>query len=358
MADIALKERVRVAILAGDIYHSRSPNPAEEDVFAEFVSRLSSADIHVFAIEGNHERPAMPDRASPLTHIDTLKIPRFHLMAEPRVETLDVSGEELAVAAIPWPLRRELVEAGFAEEGRPPEPAAWDAYIASIVENLADAVPPNSTALLAAHLWTANAIEGSHLSPRGEPICRAETLARPPFSYVALGHVHGHRSVWSSPPAVYSGSIDRTDFSEAGVPKGAVIAEIDRHSAAWRFVSTPARRFLSIEMDLSGFPQPAESAAEKARSHDLDGAILRIVATQSKGDPPLDGRRLRPKLPELFSLRVVRRVEDEERAPFSVRAFTPLGALEEYILRDKSLKPYKDRLMKLARSMAEEIEGS
>ncbi len=357
LADTALKERVRAVILAGDIYHSRTPTPAEEDVFAEFIARLSGANIEIFAITGNHERPSNPGRASPLTHIDTLRIPNFHLINEPSVATVIIDGEPFAVAAIPWPLRREIVAAGFAQEGETPSPVAWDAYIASLVRRLAAEVPPDAIAILTAHLWTVDVVTDSPFDPRGEPICRAETLARSPFSYIALGHIHKHRLSWPSPPVVYSGSIDRTDFSEARIAKGAVVVEIDRQTASWRFVETPARRFVDIEMNLEGFPQPAESAAIMARNYDLEGAILRITATQAKGDTPLDGRRLRPKLPEVFFLRIVRKIESGEREPFSARAFTPMDALEEYISRDKSLAPFKDRLMKLARSLSEEVRG-
>ncbi len=355
IAEVALEEGVSAAVLAGDIYHGRAPSPAEEDIFAEFVARLTVSNIHVFALAGNHERPAIPGRASPLTHIETLGIERFHLLSEPGITTVTINGETLSVAAVPWPHRHEAAKAGF--DIKASSVNIWDAYISELVADLAARIPEGSTAILAAHLWTANVSGLVEKNIRQEPICQAQTIAREPFRYIALGHIHAHQQVWPEPPAVYSGSIDRTDFSEANTPKGAVIVEIGEEKTSWRFFETPARRFIRIEMDISNAAEPAETAAIKAKSHNIEDAIVQIVATQKKGDPPLDGRRLRPKLPEPFFLRVIRRELGDDSLPPTLKAYDPLGALAEYIDSSPNLQPEKDKLIALARQLAEEVRG-
>jgi len=353
LAELAIAEHADAVVIAGDIYHSKSPTPAEEDVFAEFIASLSASDIHIFAIAGNHERPTARGRASPLTHIDTLGLRHFHLMTDPGLKTIELPAGKLCVIGIPWPLRRELAEVGL--EGEVSDPATWDEYISRRLDSLVPQIPTNSTAILTSHLWTSEVAGRQPYSVRGEPVARASTLAREPFRYIALGHIHKNTVAWNSPPIIYSGGIDRGDFTEADHKKGVVLVEFDGAATAWRFIETPARQFISIEMDLSGFPQPVESVSERASSYTIAGAVVRIEVTQAKGDPPLEARSLRPKLDNPFFLQVVRKVGSKDGMPFSERVFTPLGALEEFIMRDPELAPFKDKLLELAAKLAEEV---
>lgn len=356
LVEISREEQIDAAVVVGDIYHGRSPNAAEEDVFAEFISGLSETGAHIFAVEGNHERAAIPGKASPLTHIATLRFPKFHHIAEPDVTTVETKHGKLSVAGMPWPLRRELIEGGYLAKGESPTPEIWDAFIGKVADGLAEGIPGDAKAVFAGHLWVSNVAGFAAKKMRGEPICRPETIAKPPFDYIALGHVHRHQCLWDDPPAVYSGSIDRTDFSEAAIPKGAVIVELG-DTTRWRFLQTPARRFIDIEMNLSGMSDPIEAAAVKLSNRELEGAIVRLTVTQIKGDRAFDARHLRPKFPELYYLRVARIELSEERTDFAIRTYSPLEALGEYIDRSEKLRPHKEELMELAKSLAEEISG-
>ncbi|MCK5832493.1 exonuclease SbcCD subunit D [bacterium] len=355
LSNKAIEEKAHAVVIAGDIYHTKSPTPSEEDVFAEFIAQLSENGIHIFAIAGNHERPTSPGRASPLTHIDTLKIPFFHLFTSAGVKSIDIGDETISVVGIPWPLRSEMEAAGFPIKDLSANSLVWDKYISDLLNRLVAEIPENSIPILTAHLWTANIAGCGRYNIRGEPVCRAETLVRVPFRYIALGHVHSHNIVWNSPLALYSGSIDRTDFTESKEKKGAILVEIDGDLTSWTFIETPARPFISIEMDLSGFPKPTESVLERVRSLDLEGAILRILITQQKGDPPIDGRNIRPKLTKPFHIQVLRKVVSEDDKSLLFKAFTPFSALEEYMKRTPEYLPYKDKLMELARLIAEEV---
>jgi exonuclease SbcD len=354
LVEIARDEQIDAAVVVGDIYHGRSPNAAEEDVFAEFISGLAETGAHIFVIEGNHERATIPGKASPLTHIATLRFPNFHHISEPKVITVETKHGKLTVAGMPWPLRRELIEDGFLAKGESPIPEIWDAFIGKISDRLAERIPSDSKAIFAGHLWVSNVMGIAAKKMRGEPICRPETVARPPFDYVALGHIHKHQALWDDPPVVYSGSIERTDFSEADIPKGAVITELGE-TTRWKFIRTPARRFIDLEMNLSGMSDPIEAAAVKLANRELEGAIVRLSVTQVKGDRTFDARHLRPKFPELYYLRVSRIELSEERTEFAIRTYSPLEALSEYIDRSETLKPDKEELMELAKSLAEEI---
>ncbi len=353
---IAVVEEVDAVIIAGDIYHGRSPNAAEEDVFAEFISGLAETGAHIFVVEGNHERPVVPGKPSPLTHLATLRIDRFHHIDGPAVVNVATKNGELAVAGMPWPLRRELVDGGYIAKNVSPTPEIWDAFIGERIDELIEDIPTGAKSVFTGHLWTSNVMGISAKQTRGEPVCLPQTLARKPFDYIALGHIHRHQQVWDDPPAIYSGSIERTDFTEANIAKGAVVAELGDETS-WRFIQTPARKFVDVEMNLSGMSDPIDAAVTKLANKELDGAIVRLTVTQMKGDRSFDARHIRPKFPEVFYMRVSRIEMSEERKIAGLHKYSPLEALGEFIDQSEKLRPHKAELIERAKAIAEEIRG-
>ena len=152
LVGVAKKERVRAVIIAGDIYHFKTPSPAEEDIFAGFVSSLTSAGIHVVALAGNHERPSLPGRVSPLTHIETLGVERFHLVSEPELLTIDIEKETLAIACIPWPHQSELFSERIIDKGKHVSPEAWDKLVDLWIERMKNEIPKSHIPIIAAHI--------------------------------------------------------------------------------------------------------------------------------------------------------------------------------------------------------------
>jgi exonuclease SbcD len=357
IAEVALKEKVHAAILAGDIYHKKNPSAIEEEVFARFVAKLLRAGIYVFAVAGNHERPANPEIPSPLTHIRTLEVGRFHLFSEPDVITIEIGGEKLSVAGIPWLLRRDLLEEGLAKSGDSISGRVWNALAEKTVEKLLPKIPKDSLAILTAHIWTANArvIESN---PYGEPMCAAQTIAREPFKYIALGHIHAHQAVWHDPPAVYPGAIDRNGFDEATSPKGAVIVTLDKNETKWEFFETPARKFTKIQMDLTGFENPTDAAIAKARGHNIADAIVEIAVKQGTDDIPIETFKIRSELSEAYFVRVSAIRPEKESGKIEFVSPDPLKALAEFIDREKSYSKDKEKLLELANRLADETKRS
>lgn len=352
LVDLAFREQVDAVLLVGDIYDSKAPSPAEEDVFAGFVSAITREGIHILAIAGNHERPTLRGRISPLTHIETLGVENFHLVSEPETRVLDIGKERLAVVCVPWPHQSELFQEGIVEKGRV-SPSAWDSLVNRWVERELEKIPEKSIPIIAGHI----SISGLPQF-RGEPICMAQTIARKPFIYSALGHLHKHRIVWHDPPAVYSGGIDRMDFSEMNDPKGAVIVSLKKDSAEWRFIETPARRFIRLEFDLRGMPDPLESAKVKASAFDTGGAIIEIIVLQNADDPPMNVQDLREHLRDTYFLRIARTTESTgTQSKIVVRSHDPLIAFEEYIEETPSLHKDREKLLELARKYIEEARS-
>ena len=84
-------------------------------------------------------------------------------------------------------------------------------------------------------------------------VLQLSSVALPAFDYVALGHIHKHQALGLTPPAVYSGSLQRVDFSEENDTKGFCVVELDPdkpqgHRASWEFVPRDSRPFVTIQV--------------------------------------------------------------------------------------------------------------
>ncbi len=57
--DVALEEKVDLVLFAGDAYKNSFPNPTHQREFARQIYRLSSAQIPVVLVNGNHDNPGI-----------------------------------------------------------------------------------------------------------------------------------------------------------------------------------------------------------------------------------------------------------------------------------------------------------
>lgn len=102
------------------------------------------------------------------------------------------------------------------------------------------------------------------------------------FSYVALGHVHRFQKIeFGTHPIYYSGSSERTDWSEEGEAKYAVEVEVNEGGADVSPIELPVRNLKTlVDADCEGFSgtrilELILKAAEAEKSS-LNGTIVRI----------------------------------------------------------------------------------
>src|SRR5690348_6436856 len=62
--DGAIEAGVHLAVFAGDIYKTRDPTPTHQREFARRIHRLTSHDIKVVLVVGNHDIPMSAGRAT------------------------------------------------------------------------------------------------------------------------------------------------------------------------------------------------------------------------------------------------------------------------------------------------------
>jgi exonuclease SbcD len=97
------------------------------------------------------------------------------------------------------------------------------------------------------------------------------------YDAIVAGHFHKHQVLSRDPLIAYAGAPYRTDFGEQHQEKGYLIVDLEAgEHAAFDFVPTPARRFVTWDLDLPTGQQP--------RTEDLEGAVVRLINVDAESD--------------------------------------------------------------------------
>ena len=290
----AIKEEVDLVVFAGDAYRACDPTPTHQREFASLIRMLSSRDIPVVMVTGNHDSPVAYGKASSVDIFGTLGIKGVHIASESRIINIATKSGPIQIACLPWLHRSRLLAKGpYHDLSQEEIVKQLQDMGAQIIEELADRVRehPDIPAVLVGHLSAANAtLSGSEQTAiiGRDPVFLTGTLANPAFDYVALGHIHKFQDLNADarPPVVYSGSIDRIDFGEERETKGVVIATIkdrdaDAHlpkrETSYKFVRTPARPFCTVAVKIAPDQDPTTAILDAIGEHTSTDAIVRVI---------------------------------------------------------------------------------
>ncbi|MFQ5481562.1 MAG: exonuclease SbcCD subunit D [Nitrospinaceae bacterium] len=226
IVDLALREQVDAVLVAGDIFDSADHSLRAQFKFRDGLNRLAAAGIPAFIACGNHD---------PLdSWTRSLNLPAgVTLFPGDRVETAAVKrdGQTLArVHGISFP-RRE------------------------VRDNLTPHFQRRSVPAGGASGFEVGVL---HANVGGDPDhdsyapCTVEDLAGLGFDYWALGHVHAHRVLRPSRPAVvYCGNSQGRHFRETGARGCCLVTLREGADPEIRFMVTDAARFFEAAVDLS-----------------------------------------------------------------------------------------------------------
>lgn len=253
-------------LLTGDAFRNGWPTPEAAELLGEGMRMLSKAGVPVIAIPGNHENISRPrGYRHALERFEALA--GVEIVSDARVVTLR---NGLAVATMPWPSPRWLLEPGDTDgkersEVRELVEAAAKAELA----RLASSLPKDVPALLVGHLAVAEAtpLRGSELTlgsvPANEPMIGLSDLEQGPWASVVLGHVHRRQAL--SDRVHYVGSSDAHDYGDEGQDKAASVISINSAmQATVEALPLPARRLFSLTWDGADVAIP-------------EGALVRIT---------------------------------------------------------------------------------
>lgn len=365
MVDFALHGDVDLVLFCGDAYDSQRPEPTEQREFARRVAKLTSHNIPVFLLVGNHDLPQAWGRATAVEVFDALTPESVTVAPKPGVYTLSLKGGRLQVLALPWARRHVLLAGEGRGLGIEDLDSLFQAKLTGIIQGLASELDKASPALLAAHfsLDTAKPSSERTMLLGREPVLLQSNIALPAFSYVALGHIHRHQVLGSGPPVVYSGSLERIDFNEEGQEKGFCVVDIKKHSEAeFTFHPVQARPLFTLRVE-AGEENPTAAVLQAIAQHQgqIKDAIVRLEVGLSQPGK-LEVREVLSALRQAYhvvppALNIKR--EPRTRLPLGqgVESLTPMEALNAYLEDRKTSATRKEKLLKYAQELLERKES-
>lgn len=358
VVDYALKSEVDAVLFCGDAYKGRNPLPTYERELAYRVKKLADAGIPVILVGGNHDLPEHPQKASSLDIFSALKVPNVYVFRRPGVIRLETRRGSLQIAAMPYPPRafiRTLKE----EKG-------WEEFkIEEELQKLAQEIDPKIPSVLAGHFSVIGARYGSEKAiilgddfevPRS-------VLLSGPWDYVALGHIHCFQDLnpGNQPPVIYSGSLERIDFSEEHESKGFVKVHLRKGETTWEFIPVKARPFLTIEADVRGEKEAEKILMNKLQAYKekVNGAVVRVKVKMKEGQR-LNEEKVRELLSNCYYfVGVEKEIERRSRFTAGPEALDPSdwrGLLKEYFKAKKFSEEEIELLLKYAEKLIREVE--
>ena len=217
---IATEQEVDGVIIAGDIYDKTVPSAEAVDVFDDFITELSSKEILLFIISGNHDSPERLDFGSRIMGKHKVHI-AGQFDGEIKAVTMDDDDGKIHIHLMPY-LKPALVNRKLSIES-----ASFDECVRAALAKTA--VNFEERNILVAHQFVTaggNAPERSDSESKSlGGMDNVDVSAFAGFDYVALGHIHGPQQMGRE-TVRYSGSPLKYSFSECRHKKSVTIIEL------------------------------------------------------------------------------------------------------------------------------------
>ena len=321
----AVEEKIDLVLLAGDAYKGRDPSQTHQREFAKRLSRLSNEGIPTFILVGNHDLPNAVSRATAVEIFRTLQVPRLYIGDSLQNYLVPTANGPIQILAVPWPRRggllsREESRGLTIEEIR----QELENRITLAIQDRISQLDPGIPAILTGHLTVNGATVGTERSMMlgQDHVLLASTLHQPQLEYVALGHIHKHQILRDDPPMiVYSGSLQRVDFTEEPDQKGFCLIDLDQEAPQgqrltnFEFRKVDARKFLTIDVEIkAGDPDPTDTVINEIKTKDIDDAVVRIrISIPSELETHLRESEIRLSLETAHYIAAINKESEDNR---------------------------------------------
>ena len=366
VVEYALAHDVDLVLLAGDAYKGRDPSQTQQRELAQRLARLSAAGIPTFLLVGNHDLPNAAHRATAVEIFPTLQVPNIYVGDSLQNYTIPTKSGPLQVLALPWPRRSGMLtrdeSRGLSIEEVRKE---VERRLTEAVGHRAQELDPDLPAILAGHVTINGATVGTERSMMlgQDHVLLASAVHLPQLEYVALGHIHKHQILREHPLVVYSGSLQRVDFSEESEEKGFCIVDLDpaapqgQRLTDFQFQKVQARPFVTIDVKIPpGELDPTDTVLRAIARKDVADAVVRVrVSLPSEMESHLREPDLREALkPAHYIAAISREVEGARRTRLGAEAaedLQPLQALRLYLESRNTDPQRQEKLLRYAEEL-------
>ena len=370
VVEFALTEGVDLVLLAGDAYKGRDPTQTHQREFAKRLNRLSRAGIPTFLLVGNHDLPAASSRATAVDIFPTLEVANVYVGNS--LKNYDVSTPlgPIQVLAVPWPRRSAILSREDSRDMSIEQVRqALEERLTEGIDIEAKKLNPDIPAIITAHVTVNGATVGSERSMMlgQDHVLLVSALARQQVEYVALGHIHKHQILRPDPPmVVYSGSLQRVDFSEEGDEKGFCVVDLDQTAPQgqrmtnFEFHKLDARIFVTV--DVSVEPQdvdPTTTVVRAINRKEIADAVVRVrISLAAESDAHLRETEIRKALePAHFIASISREIVGSRRtriSPTEGEDLQPMQALGLYLDSRNIEGERREKILRKAEELIEQ----
>jgi exonuclease SbcD len=375
VVEYALTWNVDLVLLAGDAYKGRDPSQTHQREFAKRLHCLSEAGIPAFLLVGNHDLPNAASRATAVEIFPTLQVPNIYIGDSLQTYQIETRTGPLQILAVPWPRRggilsREDSRGLSIEEVRQEIEDRMTAAIGDRASHLDPSIP----AILAGHVTINGANVGTERSMMlgQDHVLLVSAVHQPQLEYVALGHIHQHQVLRQDPPmVVYSGSLQRVDFSEEGDEKGFCVIDLDpaapqgQRLVDFQFHRVKARPFMTIDVRVPpGESDPTDVVLQAIARKDITDAVVRVrIALPSELESQLREPDIRQSLAAAHYIAAIsREVEGRRRTRLGAdvtEGLQPIQAVRLYLESRGVEPPRREKILKYAEELiSQEEEGT
>ena len=360
--DRAIAQPVDMVIFGGDAFPDATPPPYVQQAFAGQFRRLVDAQIPTVLLVGNHDQHSQGQGGASLCIYRTLGVPGFVVGDTLTTHHIQTANGPVQVITLPWLTRSSLMTRKETQGLSITEVnQLLTERLQVVLEAEVRRLNPDVPTILLAHLMADNAMLGAErfLAVGKGFTLPMSLLTRPCFDYVALGHVHRHQNLnqTNDPPIIYPGSIERVDFSEEKEDKGYVMVEIEGGKVEWNFCPLPARKFCTIEVDISSSKEPQATIIKAIAKQEIEDAVVRLIyKIRSEQLDSIDASELHEALslahtytihPELVSQLARPRVPELTAS----NSIDPMDALKTYLNNREDLQDIADLMIDAAQKL-------
>ena len=369
VVEFALNEGVDLVLLAGDAYKGRDPTQTHQLEFAKRLNRLSQSGIPMFLLVGNHDLPAASSRATAMDIFPTLEVANIHVGNSLKTYDVPTPSGPLQVLAVPWP-RRSAILSREDSRGMSIEQVrqTLEERLTDGIEVAASQLDPTIPAILTGHVTVNGATVGTERSMMlgQDHVLLVSALDRPQVEYIALGHIHKHQILRPDPPmVVYSGSLQRVDFSEEGDEKGFCVIDLDpaapqgQRMTKFEFHKLDARSFVTVDVTVERQDvDPTATVVRAIARKEIAGAVVRVrISLAAESDAHLKETEIRAALePAHFIASISREVAGTRRtriSPSEGEDLQPMQALGLYLDSRNIEGERREKIMRKAEELME-----
>ena len=232
-----IEHKINVLLISGDIFDTGSPSSQSLQMYYDFLVDLKQTSCQSVVITGgNHDSPGTLNAPKQLLNALSIKVVgKATENVEDEVFELDIDGEKLIVAAVPYlrdqDIRRAVAGESFDELTDRYKKALINHY-ESVAGHCHQINTTGAPVIAMGHLFAV----GGKLSDSEQNIY-VGTLGHigagdfpGAFDYIALGHLHRPQLVGGNDRIRYSGSPYILSFSEINYPKQIVEISIENNA--------------------------------------------------------------------------------------------------------------------------------